>query len=93
MGFSPSPWLFAGNRVLLRLTVARHPPYALGYLLLYHCFLDAPVLLHTHLYNNDQQSKHTIERFRFLARTTRQYFDIVNASIAVFIHYSLYSLV
>jgi len=35
---SYSPWLFAGNRVLLRLTVARHPPYALGYLLLVSLF-------------------------------------------------------
>ena len=35
---SYSPWLFAGNRVLRRLTVARHPPYALGYLLLVSLF-------------------------------------------------------
>ena len=35
---SRSPWLFAGNRVLRRLTVARHPPYALGYLLLVSLF-------------------------------------------------------
>lgn len=44
MGVSPSPTLFAGNRVLLRLTVARHPPYALGYLFLYHCFHNARTL-------------------------------------------------
>jgi hypothetical protein len=39
---STSPMLFAGIRVLRRLTVARHPPYALKYLLLlYHCFPTA----------------------------------------------------
>ncbi len=29
---SSSPMLFAGNRVLLRLSVPRHPPYALSVL-------------------------------------------------------------
>lgn len=52
MLLSSSPKLFAGSRVLLRLSMPRHPPTALSYLNKRFRLLQAPIQIHESFVNH-----------------------------------------
>ena len=60
-----SSWLFAAYRVLLRLLVPRHPPYALIRLTFFYIISDADLFIYPHI-NNANLFTWALKYFYFL---------------------------
>ncbi len=77
-----SPWLFAACRVLLRLLVARHPPYAL-FRLIVPCLLRIRAAWHCCLFFNSSKLYSPRITFKLLPVSNRDIFPVFLLSCRV----------